>query len=104
MEVRMVGSLTGTIAARIALPLGRVAARDDAAGGSGALAVDDDGRAPIRKWKLYAPPACPEDLMVTRGSCQAKAPRFVADDGDACGRHYLLEDVVMVLLSVSEFR
>ena len=41
--------------------------------------------------------------MVTRWSCRAKALRFVADDSDARGRRYLLEDVVVVLLSVFGF-
>ncbi|XP_037442135.1 dirigent protein 21-like [Triticum dicoccoides] len=47
--------------------------------------------------------ACPEDLMVTRWSCRAKAPHFVADDGDARRRRSLPEDVVVVLLFVSGF-
>ena len=45
----------------------------------------------------------PEGLVVTRGSYRAKSPRFGADGGDACVRHYLLEEVVLVLISVSEF-
>ena len=42
--------------------------------------------------------------MVAWVSCRAKAPCFGAGDGDARGRRYLLEEVVVVLLSVARFR
>ena len=41
-----------------------------------------------------------EDLMVARVSCRAKAPCFGTSDDDICGCSYLLEDVVVVLLSM----
>jgi hypothetical protein len=37
-------------------------------------------------------------------SCRVKAPRFGTDGDGACGRRFLLGDVVVVLLSVSRFR
>ena len=40
----------------------------------------------------------------TQWSCQAKASRFVADNGNARKRRYLPKDVVVALLSVSGFR
>lgn len=40
---------------------------------------------------------------MVRGSNRAKAPRFVIDGGDTCGRRYLLEDFVVVLLIVLGF-
>lgn len=43
-------------------------------------------------------------LLVARVSGRAKAPRFGADGGGICGCRYLLEDVVVVLLSVASLR
>ena len=39
--------------------------------------------------------------MVADVSCRAKAPCLGADDGDTRGCHTLLEDAVVLLLSVS---
>ncbi|KAE8798554.1 Expansin-B2 [Hordeum vulgare] len=103
MAVDMVGSPAGTMAAGMHYLLVVWVERGDVAGGSDVLSDSGSSRAPIRIWMFFAPRACPGDLVVTRGSCRAKGPRFVADDGDACGHRYLLEDVVMVFLSVSEF-
>jgi hypothetical protein len=65
----------------------------------------------LRQWRrpdlelgIWTRHASLEDLMVAWGSYRAKALRLVADDGDARGRRYLLEDVVVVLLSMPGFR
>lgn len=99
----MGGSSAGTMAAVMAMPLGRVGGKGCSGGWLGRglchwqqLCPDPDLEACARR----GGPGC---LFVARVSCRAKTPRFGADDGDACGRRSPLEDVVVVLLSVPEF-
>ena len=47
--------------------------------------------------EICARHACPGGLPTLR-SDRVKTPLFVADDGDACERRMLLEDVVVVLI------
>ena len=104
MAACMVGSPAGTMVAVVALPLMHVA---EESGGGGwpwhALCFS--------KWRCLDPDleicsrhTCSWDLEVARGSDQAKALRFVIDFGDAHKRRFLLEDDVVVLVSVSRFR
>ena len=103
MAVRVVGSPAGTMVAVMAFPLSHV---DDESWGGGwpwhALCFS--------KWRCLDPDleicsrhTCSWDLEVARGSDQAKALRFVIDFGDAHKRRFLLEDDVVVLVSVSRF-
>lgn len=103
MAVRMVGSSAG-IMRRWWLCLWVVwATRCVAAGGSGSLPVDGVGDAQIRSWRP-ALDGVALGALLAWVSCRAKALRFGADVGDTRGCRSPLEDDVVVLLSVPEFR
>ena len=76
------------------------AARGDAADGSGALFVSDDGGAPIRIQSSGRVALALETSFGDAGELPSESSAFVTDDGDAHGRRYFPEDVVVVLLVV----
>lgn len=103
MMVHMVGSSVGTMAEMVALPLGRVGDERCSEGWFGHVLCRWQWRCPDSELGICVCRPCHRGAVVTRVRCRAKATRFGADDSDDRERHSLFEDVVMDLLTASEF-
>ena len=98
----MIGSPAGLVAAAVATPLGRMGSERSSGRWLGCPLV---GRARIRvRESELAVSVLGLPLDTGDRAAERNLRAFGADDGDARGRHYLLEDVVVVLLSVSGLR